>query len=41
METLPAHPVMRRWWDFMRDIMKANPDGSPVTAPLAEVFHMD
>jgi L-rhamnose mutarotase len=41
MAALSQHPVMRRWWDYMRDIMRANPDGSPVTAPLVEVFHMD
>ena len=41
MDDLPAHPVMRRWWVFMRDIMAANPDRSPVTAPLDEVFHLD
>jgi len=41
MDDLPAHPVMQRWWAFMRDIMAANPDGSPVTSPLAEVFHLD
>jgi len=41
MDDLPEHPVMRRWWDFMKDIMAANPDGSPVTAPLIEMFHME
>lgn len=41
MDELPSHPVMRRWWDFMKDIMRANPDGSPVTAPLEEIFHRD
>jgi L-rhamnose mutarotase len=41
MDALPDHPVMRRWWSFMKDIMASNPDGSPVTAPLAEVFHLD
>jgi L-rhamnose mutarotase len=41
MDDLPAHPVMQRWWAFMNDIMAANPDGSPVTSPLAEVFHLD
>jgi len=25
----------------MKDIMAANPDGSPVTAPLIEVFHLE
>ena len=41
MDELPHHPVMLRWWDFMKDIMAANPDGSPASAPLAEVFHLD
>jgi L-rhamnose mutarotase len=40
MPTLPDHPVMRRWWDHMRDIMRANPDGSPVAIPLTEMFHL-
>lgn len=40
MADLPSHPVMRRWWEHMRDIMRTRPDGSPVAVPLAEVFHM-
>ena len=40
MATLPEHPVMRRWWEHMKDIMRANPDGSPVAVPLAEMFHL-
>ena len=40
MDALPADPVMRRWWDHMKDIMRANPDGSPVVAPLVEMFHL-
>src|SRR5436190_20347431 len=31
---LPLHPVMRRWWDHMADIMETNPDHSPVEADL-------
>ena len=41
MDALPAHPVMRRWWDYMKDIMASNPDGSPLAEPLASMFHMD
>ncbi len=41
MDALPAHPVMRRWWAYMADIMATNPDGSPVTAPLVEMFHLE
>ncbi len=41
MDELPLNPVMQRWWAHMRDITAANPDGSPVTAPLLEMFHLD
>ena len=34
-------PVVRRWWEYMSDIMDTNPDKSPVQKPLVEVFHMD
>jgi L-rhamnose mutarotase len=38
---LPNHPLVKKWWDFMADIMEVNPDHSPVCTPLNEVFHMD
>ncbi|MBL0743450.1 L-rhamnose mutarotase [Chryseolinea lacunae] len=38
---LPDQPVMRRWWQHMKDIMDTNPDGSPVQVSLTEVFHLD
>jgi len=41
MDNLPNNPIMRRWWDYMKDIMDSNPDGSPVSLPLREVFYMD
>ena len=41
MDDLPLDPVMQRWWASMQDIMAANPDGSPRTAPLVEMFHLD
>ena len=40
MADLPRHPVMQRWWAHMADIMRANPDGSPVAEPLPCLFHM-
>lgn len=40
-DQLPASPVVKRWWAYMADIMETNPDHSPVTVPLAEVFHLD
>jgi L-rhamnose mutarotase len=40
-DRLPHDPVVRRWWDFMADLMETNPDRSPVCVPLTEVFHAD
>jgi len=33
-------PECRRWWNYMRDVMATNPDDSPASIPLAEVFHL-
>jgi len=30
---------MRKWWDYMADIMEVNADNSPVVQPLERVFH--
>ena len=32
--------VCQRWWKFMGDIMPSNPDNSPVSRGLNEVFHL-
>jgi L-rhamnose mutarotase len=40
-DDLPNNPIMRKWWDYMADIMEYNPDNTPVIVPLKEVFHMD
>ena len=40
MAALPQHPVMRRWWDHMADLMETQADASPVAVPLAPVFHL-
>lgn len=37
---LPAHPVVQRWWKYMAELMETNPDSSPVTRPLPELFHL-
>lgn len=39
--TLPNHPFVQKWWNYMADIMETNVDNSPVAKPLIEVFHMD
>jgi L-rhamnose mutarotase len=33
--------IVQKWWAFMADIMKTNPDHSPVTKSLEEVFYME
>jgi len=40
LEELPHHPVMQRWWAFMKDIMDTNEDHSPVSIPLQHVFYL-
>lgn len=34
-------PIMRKWWNYMADIMDTNPDNSPVVTDLNEVFYME
>jgi len=40
-QDLGQSPIVQRWWSYMADIMETNPDDSPVTKPLKEVFHLD
>jgi L-rhamnose mutarotase len=40
-DALSGKAIMREWWDYMKDIMETNPDGSPVCKDLREVFHLD
>jgi L-rhamnose mutarotase len=40
MASLPGHPVMKRWWAHMADIMETNPDNSPVQSDLVTMFHL-
>lgn len=40
MADLPNHLVMREWWAYMGDIMRTNPDGSPVAVDLTETFFL-
>ena len=32
--------IVKKWWKYMADIMETNPDNSPVTTPLEQVFFM-
>ncbi len=40
-QDLGSTEIVQRWWAYMADIMETNPDKSPLSTPLTEVFHMD
>ena len=33
--------IVQKWWKYMADIMDTNPDNSPISKPLIQVFHLD
>lgn len=33
--------ICKKWWDYMSDIMETNPDNSPVSIDLENMFHLD
>ena len=39
-QDLGSLPVVQKWWAYMADIMETNPDNSPVSRPLQEVFYL-
>jgi L-rhamnose mutarotase len=40
LENLPKNAIMQEWWRYMSDIMETNPDRSPASVPLKEVFYL-
>ena len=40
-QQLASHAVVQEWWKYMADIMETNPDHSPVSVPLREVFRLE
>ena len=40
-DELPDAAVVRKWWDYMKDLMEYNELDQPVAIELKEVFHMD
>src|SRR5690606_488460 len=40
-QDLGRNGIVQRWWAYMADIMETNPDNSPQSIPLTEVFHLD
>jgi L-rhamnose mutarotase len=39
-QTIANTKVCQRWWSYMKDIMETNPDNSPVSNELKNVFFM-
>lgn len=40
LDRLPENAIMQKWWAYMADIMETNPDKSPISLPLKEVFYL-
>lgn len=40
-QDLGSTAILQKWWAYMADIMETNPDYSPVSKPLTQVFHLD
>lgn len=40
-QDLGPTPIVQKWWDFMSDIMETNPDKSPISVELPELFYME
>ncbi|MRI31514.1 L-rhamnose mutarotase [Endozoicomonas sp. OPT23] len=39
-EALSETKICRRWWLYMKDIMRTEQDGKPLTDDLQQVFHL-
>lgn len=40
-QSIAQTSTCRKWWTHMRQIMPSNPDNSPISKDLQEVFHLD
>ena len=40
LDELPNHPIMKKWWSYMKDMMETNEDGSPASVRMSEVFYL-
>ena len=39
-QELSNNPIVQKWWKYMAELMEVNPDQSPVSIPLEEVFYL-
>jgi hypothetical protein len=40
-DAIATTDICQKWWRHMADVMPSNPDGSPVSTALRQVFHME
>jgi L-rhamnose mutarotase len=40
-QDLGTEEIVKKWWEYMADIMETNPDNSPVSVPLEQVFFLE
>ena len=40
-QDLGNEEIVRKWWDYMCDVMEVNPDNSPVSIPLEQLFFLE
>lgn len=40
-QDLGEQEIVKKWWAYMADIMETNPDSSPVSTSLTEVFRLE
>ena len=40
-QDLGGTKICQEWWAYMADIMQTNPDNSPISIELPEMFNMD
>ncbi len=40
-QDLGTTEIVQKWWKYMADVMETNPDNSPISIPLEEVFYME
>jgi L-rhamnose mutarotase len=41
MDRLPQEAIVRKWWDYMADIMAVEADNTPVQVPLVKMFDLE
>jgi L-rhamnose mutarotase len=39
--TIADEEICKKWWVHMKELMSSNPDSSPVTKEVREVFHIE